>query len=35
MNLSDWMEFLVAMAAQSGVAPIYKSEQRKAACNKH
>lgn len=25
---SDWMEFLVAMAAQSGVEPIYKSEPR-------
>lgn len=23
---SDWMEFLVAMAAQSGVTPVYKSE---------
>ena len=28
---SDWMEFLVAMAAQSGVEPIYKSPQRMAA----
>ena len=28
---SDWMEFLVAMAAQSGVEPIYKSAQRMAA----
>lgn len=28
---SDWMEFLVAMAAQSGVEPIYKSPQRLAA----
>ena len=28
---SDWMEFLVAMAAQSGVEPIYKSERRMAA----
>lgn len=27
---SDWMEFLVAMAAQSGVEPIYKSEKREA-----
>jgi len=27
---SDWMEFLIAMAAQNGVEPIYKSE-RKAA----
>lgn len=25
---SDWMEFLVAMAAQSSVEPIYKSERR-------
>lgn len=25
---SDWLEFLVAMAAQSGVEPIYKSEPR-------
>lgn len=25
---SDWMEFLVAMAAQSGVEPVYKSERR-------
>lgn len=24
---SDWMEFLVAMAAQSGVEPIYKGER--------
>jgi hypothetical protein len=28
---SDWMEFLVAMAAQSGVEPVYKSEKRVAA----
>lgn len=28
---SDWMEFLVAMAAQSGVEPIYKTPQRMAA----
>ena len=28
---SDWMEFLVAMAAQSGVDPVYKSEKRAAA----
>ena len=27
---STWMEFLVAMAAQSGVEPIYKSERRAA-----
>jgi threonine dehydrogenase-like Zn-dependent dehydrogenase len=27
---SDWMEFLVAMAAQSGVEPIYKSERAAA-----
>lgn len=27
---STWMEFLVAMAAQSGVEPIYKSERRQA-----
>lgn len=25
---SEWMEFLVAMAAQSGVEPIYKTEPR-------
>ena len=25
---SDWMEFLVAMAAQSGVEPVYKSAQK-------
>jgi hypothetical protein len=25
---SDWMEFLVAMAAQSGVEPVYKSARR-------
>ena len=24
---SDWMEFIVAMAAQSGVEPVYKSER--------
>lgn len=28
---STWMEFLVAMAAQSGVEPVYKSEKRMAA----
>ena len=28
---SEWMEYLVAMAAQSGVEPIYKSPQRQAA----
>jgi NinB protein len=28
---SDWMEFLVAMAAQNGVEPIYKSPPRMAA----
>ena len=28
---SDWLEFLVAMAAQSGVEPVYKSEKRAAA----
>ena len=28
---STWMEFLVSMAAQSGVEPIYKSVQRMAA----
>lgn len=28
---SDWMEFLVAMAAQSGVEPIYKNPPRMAA----
>ena len=24
---SEWMEFLVAMAAQNGVEPVYKSER--------
>ena len=24
----EWMDFLIAMAAQSGIEPIYKSEQR-------
>lgn len=28
---STWLEFLIAMAAQSGVEPIYKSAQRLAA----
>lgn len=28
---SDWMEFLVAMAAQYGVEPVYKTERRLAA----
>lgn len=28
---STWMEFLVAMAAQSGVEPVYKSPKREAA----
>lgn len=28
---SDWMEFLVAMAAQSGVEPVYKNPPRMAA----
>jgi hypothetical protein len=28
---SDWMEFLIAMAVQSGVEPIYKSAPRQAA----
>ena len=28
---SIWMEFLVAMAAQSGVEPIYKNERREIA----
>ena len=27
----EWMEFLVAMAAQSGIEPIYKSPNRQAA----
>ncbi|HAX23073.1 MAG TPA: hypothetical protein DCY64_22655 [Hydrogenophaga sp.] len=27
---SDWMEYLVAMAAQSGVEPVYKSERMAA-----
>jgi hypothetical protein len=27
----DWMEFLIAMAAQSGVEPIYKTPARAAA----
>lgn len=26
---SDWMEFLAAMAAQSGVEPVYKSMQKR------
>lgn len=30
-TFSDWMEFLVAMAAQSGVEPVYKSAQRMVA----
>jgi len=25
---SEWMEYLVAMAAQSGVEPVYKSPAR-------
>ena len=25
---SDWMEFLIAMAAQSGVTPVYKTARR-------
>ena len=28
---SEWMEYLVAMAAQSGVEPIYKTPMRQAA----
>jgi hypothetical protein len=28
---SEWMEYLVAMAAQSGVTPVYKSPAREAA----
>ena len=28
---SEWMEYLVAMAAQSGVEPIYKTPQRQTA----
>lgn len=28
---SEWMEYLVAMAAQSGVEPVYKSPARNAA----
>lgn len=28
---SEWMEYLVAMAAQSGVKPVYKSPARNAA----
>ena len=28
---SEWMEYLVAMAAQSGVEPVYKSSPREAA----
>ncbi len=27
---SEWMEYLVAMAAQSGVEPVYKSERQAA-----
>jgi len=29
---SDWMEFLVAMAAQCGIEPVYKSEREPASC---
>lgn len=29
---SDWLEFLIAMAAQSGVEPVFKTGERKAAC---
>lgn len=29
---SDWMEFLVAMAAQCGIEPVYKSEREPATC---
>ena len=29
---SDWLEFLIAMAAQSGVTPVYKSAGRAYAC---
>lgn len=28
---SEWLEYLVAMAAQSGVEPVYKSSQREVA----
>lgn len=28
---SDWLEFLIAMAAQSGVEPVFKSAPRQAA----
>ena len=28
---SEWMEYLVAMAAQTGIEPIYKSPQRQAS----
>jgi len=28
---SEWLEYLVAMAAQSGVEPVYKSPRREAA----
>lgn len=28
---SDWLEFLIAMAAQSGVEPVFKTGERKAA----
>ena len=29
-EFSEWMEYLVAMAAQYGVEPVYKSERREA-----
>lgn len=29
---SDWLEFLIAMAAQSGVEPVYKSWKKVATC---
>lgn len=29
---SEWLEFLIAMAAQSGVTPVYKSAGRAYAC---
>lgn len=29
---SDWLEFLIAMAAQSGVEPVFKGWKKVAAC---
>lgn len=29
---SDWLEFLIAMAAQSGVEPVFKDRKEVATC---